>query len=208
MTSLGNPQLLMRQYLGETIFFQALEFRSIFMAEFIAFDLNSEVAGPFVIATFEAMRRIGVNVRPFLEKHSLDTVKPDTWVNLQKFLDLLKDIKENSGNFFSLISLGKIAPEVSDLSHIKSIKDIFEFLNTGYLMSHRGGDIGEYITEFLGEHHIRITARNPYPSDFDYGLLWGAAKMFAPESSFVKVVRAESPCRLKGNDRCIYDITW
>jgi hypothetical protein len=81
-------------------------------------------------------------------------------------------------------------------------------MNDGYHLNHRGGEIGNYFTEILSENHIRVTAENPYPSDFDYGLVWGVAKAFCPQGTFVKVVRAESPCRLKGNDRCIYDITW
>jgi hypothetical protein len=53
-----------------------------------------------------------------------------------------------------------------------------------------------------------MTCNNPYPSDFDYGIIYGFVRRFLPKGSDFVVQRKESPCRQKGDDMCIYDVTW
>jgi hypothetical protein len=92
---------------------------------------------------------------------------------------------------------------------IDSIETALTALNEAYQMNHRGGDIGSYESEVVGPHHIKVVCRNPYPSDFDYGLLYGLVRRFRPAGvAFRVIVDEQAPSRKKGADSCTYHIYW
>jgi hypothetical protein len=179
------------------------------MTNKIKYDMNAEVTAKLPLGVFEVLRRLGVDPQPFIERHNLENLQADSWLPISDYLALLEDVQKNANNYYTLISVGSKIPELADkMPETFTLQDLFRNMNDSYHINHRNGEIGNYFVEFLAENHIRVIAQNPYPSDFDYGLVWGGAKYFAPKGTFVKVVRAESPSRLKGDDHCIYDITW
>jgi hypothetical protein len=47
----------------------------------------------------------------------------------------------------------------------------------------------EYQVTDLGDHHLRITNRSPYPNDALYGFIWGVIKHFkSPATHFTVTV--------------------
>jgi hypothetical protein len=67
--------------------------------------------------------------------------------------------------------------------------------------------IGHYgYLPVAGENRIVSTCRNPYPCDFDLGILTAMAKRFAPDAT-VDHVEGET-CRKSGADECTYVVTW
>jgi hypothetical protein len=76
-------------------------------------------------------------------------------------------------------------------------------------MNHRGGEIGRYGFTKTAERKGVMDCRNPYPCDFDQGILEAIVRRFMPAGS-VPTIRhdASKPCRAKQGDSCTYQISW
>ena len=55
-----------------------------------------------------------------------------------------------------------------------------------YHMNHRNGIIGDYKFEKTSDTSAKIICTNPYPDEFDKGIITTMARRFAPEKSFPK----------------------
>lgn len=78
-----------------------------------------------------------------------------------------------------------------------------------YHLNHRGGEIGSYKYQSTGPKSGKLVCHNPYPSDFDQGIITAAARKFAPPGVFPAVKLDETaPTRKKGADACTFLITW
>jgi hypothetical protein len=54
-----------------------------------------------------------------------------------------------------------------------------------------------------------MVCHNPYPSDFDQGIIYAVARKFAPKGDFPSVKLDETaPTRKKGGDSCTFLVTW
>ncbi|MEM6529549.1 MAG: hypothetical protein AAF653_14725, partial [Chloroflexota bacterium] len=134
---------------------------------------------------------------------------PDRWYSQQDQLNILKEVSA-----FGLLSLVAVGMQIPDKAafppDIKSVEDGLNLLNQAYRMNHRGGAIGEYRYEPAGERSGKMIARNPYPSDFDYGLIYKMVQKFRPADStrFYVELDADVPTRKNGADSCTYLIVW
>ncbi len=177
------------------------------MAQFIAHDPNVEVVGAVILS---AIAHLKSDVVPLLEKHGIFDVQPDRWYPQQAFLDALRDIQEGWSFGNSTVDLMSIGMRIPDNAvwppDVNSVEDALESIEVAYQLNHRGGEIGHYEIEFAEPHHIRMVCDNPYPSDFDYGIIYRTVKKFSPKGQTFQVQRADSPSRLKGDDYCVYDI--
>jgi hypothetical protein len=78
-----------------------------------------------------------------------------------------------------------------------------------YHMNHRNGEIGEYKYEKTGERSAKITCTNPYPDEFDKGLIFQMGRKFAPAGAAVAIKYDETkPNRSKGSDSTTYLVSW
>ena len=70
--------------------------------------------------------------------------------------------------------------------------------------------IGHYGYEKAGETSAVMTCGNPYPCDFDRGIIDAMARAFKPaDSLFIKVRHDDTqPCRKNGADACTYRVQW
>ena len=76
-------------------------------------------------------------------------------------------------------------------------------------MNHRGGEIGHYNHKSYGPNKATIECANPYPCDFDRGIIEAMATRFKPNGAIVKVQHdASKPCRKNGADSCTYQVSW
>ncbi len=177
------------------------------MAQFIAHDPNVEVVGAVILS---AIAHLKSDVVPLLEKHGINDVQSDRWYPQQAFLDVLRDIQEGWSFGSSTVDLMSIGMRIPDNAvwpdDVNSVEEALDSIEMAYQLNHRGGDIGHYKIEFAEPHHIRIVCDNPYPSDFDYGIIYRTVKKFSPKGQTFQVQRADSPSRLKGDEICIYDI--
>ncbi|MCD4685163.1 MAG: hypothetical protein K8S97_04420 [Anaerolineae bacterium] len=176
------------------------------MVEFVAFDPQVEVKGAALLATLAG---VDIDVTPILERHGITDVSTDHWYPQQAWLDVLKNISHLPAlGTLGLVSIGMRIPENADWPEgIDSIEAALNSIDVAYQMNHRNGAIGSYRAERISDSLIRVTCENPYPSDFDYGIVYGVIKCFVPDESQFTVERAESPNRQAGDDACVYNVT-
>ena len=70
--------------------------------------------------------------------------------------------------------------------------------------------IRNYRYKLIDDKKVEMTCDNPYPCDFDRGIIYSMAKRFKPENTyFVKGEHEkELYCREKGDKHCSYIISW
>ncbi len=177
---------------------------------FESFDLNAEVIGQNMSAFVECINKD--HILPFLEKHGLSQIDPQTWYPLQDWLNVLNDMLDAGGAMFDFVSVGmKIAdtavypPEVEGLP----FADFVMMIPQVYQMQHRHGDVGEEQARQLGDQHLQLYMRTPYPDDLAYGVVWGMARRFLPPGTHFVIAYDEAEPRCdQGGDHTILDIQW
>jgi hypothetical protein len=178
------------------------------MAQFIAFDPKVEAIGQAVMASLAGM---GEAAKPFLKAHGLDDIQLAQWYLQQNWLDFLKDLADKKINAMpDMVSIGLKIPENALFPpEINSIPTALTALDVAYHMNHRNGEIGHYRAEVIGDSAIDMVCENPYPCDFDYGIIYGMVRRFRPTGvPFTVRHDDEAPCRKKGGDSCTYHVTW
>jgi hypothetical protein len=173
------------------------------MAEFVAFDSRVESKGAAILAT---LKGLPFDIEPVLSAHGLSPLDPDGWYPQQSWLDALRAISQLPGvSSLELVSIGMKIPETADWPpNVTTLDEALFSIDVAYHLNHRGGEIGYYKAERIDDQTIRVTCHNPFPSDLDYGIVYGVARMFRLQGKEFFVDRADSPSRKKGDDRCVY----
>jgi len=180
------------------------------MAQFKAFSSGVEVNGETVLSVLEAMDVFRVQAEKILEKHGVINPEIGKWYNQQAWLNAFKYIADEIGPN-TLYSIGRKVPENAQFPpDIDSIEKALGAIDVAYNMNHRGGEIGHYSFESTGAKSATITCNNPYPCDFDSGIIESMAKKFQPADSIMVMVSHDTTasCRKTGADSCIYKISW
>lgn len=179
------------------------------MAQFQAFEPQTEVGGASILLLVDAMGTFKRLATSILERNGIHEIDRNKWYPLQAYLDAYREIYEQIGER-TLKSIGKQVPDkVHWTSDIDSIEGALISINAAYNLNHRGGNIGYYRYEKAGERSAKIVCCNPYPCVFDMGLIEAVGNKFAPPGSRVRVTH-ETPdvCRSKGGDVCTYSVRW
>jgi len=124
---------------------------------------------------------------------------------------MFKEVAQPSVNaMMDLVAIGMKIPETAVFPPgINSIEIALNVLNDAYHMNHRNGEIGSYDAVKVGEQHYKMVCRNPYPTDFDYGIIYGLVRRFCPlNTRFTVTVDETAPNRQKGADSTTYIVTW
>jgi len=152
------------------------------MSEFIPFDKNVEVSGKMVITAVnsfpEFQKEIGL--RLFEESGIRFPLKEDNWYDQSIFLSALKNIAKEFGEH-KLFEIGKLMPlKVILPSNVNTLEKAMKYINKAYHANHRNGDIGVYEFISFDREYNKITmrCRNPYPCDFDAGIITSIARKF------------------------------
>lgn len=174
------------------------------MAEYTSFDPHVEVLGRVLLSWLHGTEG---EIAGALAAHGIEDVQPDRWYPLQDALDALKEFGQSA----NLVSMGQhiIEHAIFPEDQMTDLVTALTAIDQAYHMNHRNGEIGSYRAEVIGDQHITIVAENPYPSDFDYGLIWAIATRFLPpRSDLVLELDLSAPTRQQGADSCTYHITW
>jgi hypothetical protein len=148
-------------------------------------------------------------------------IDPDSWYSQDAWLAAYEAIAKEVG-INSLYSIGKAIVEVTQIpKHVNDIHAGLSSLDIIYHLNHRkngrimfnpdNGEmlpgIGNYkFQPMANEKCIVMVCDNPYPCDFDRGLVTGLAGRFEPQSSTRH--DNDAPCRKKGADSCTYIVRW
>lgn len=188
-------------------------------------DVNGESLG----ATLDAFKQYPAIVTKYLVQYALVKVtngKPEAidrsgWYPLDKWLACYHAIAKDVG-LNSLYTIGKKIPENATFPpHVNSIVAALGSLNIAYHMNHRKNGapmfdpatgtlltgIGEVRTAIKeNERRAVVVMDNPYPCEFDRGLITALANRFEPMAKTVHDNGA--PCRKKGDSTCTYIVSW
>ena len=173
------------------------------MSQFIAFSPSVEVSGEVLQSWLEGTEG---KIKPYLKSYGLEVVQPGLWYPQQIALNALRDFADSG----SLFNAGLLISEVTSFPpYVDDIWSALESLDEAYHLNHRNGQIGSYEINRYNSHAVDVIAENPYPCEFDFGLLYHMAHRFEPKNSQVSVLHDRNePCRKKGDHTCTYHITW
>lgn len=194
------------------------------MAQFKAFAAGVEVNGETVFSVVDGMGAFKAMALSVLAQNGIAQPQAGQWYSQQAWLDSFRAISEKVGPG-TLFLIGRKIPENAQFPPgIDSIEKALQAIDVAYHMNHRlSGEqlfdpqtgvmkegIGHYKYAQLERKKARITCNNPYPCDFDKGIIDAMAKRFKPSASvLVKVSHDDSaPCRKKGADSCTYSVEW
>jgi len=179
------------------------------MATFKAFAAGVEVNGETVLSVIDGMGPYKQNGEQILRDNGINDAQAGKWYPQQAWLNAFKSISEKIG-VATLLAIGKTIPENAQWPpQIDTIEKALGSIDMAYHMNHRGGDIGSYKFESTGTNSGKMICNNPYPSEFDQGIIFAVARKFAPKSVFPSVKLDEhSPTRKNGADSCTFLVTW
>lgn len=192
------------------------------MAQFKALHPDVEVNGQTVLSVVNGlgeMKNMGLRI---LKRNNIHDPEPDKWYSQQDWLNAFKYFAEKVGPN-TLFLIGSSIPENADFPpDIDNIEKAMSILDMAYHMNHRlNGNrlfnrkngqivegIGHYLYKKIDDGKVKIICNNPYPCDFDMGIIDAMAKKFKYEGSFPKLVHADGSCRKNGDDHCSYIVSW
>lgn len=179
------------------------------MKVFVASSSKVEVNGETVYAIVDGVGGFKAKALKILEDNGISDPKAGLWFSQQAWLNAFKTIAEQIGNS-TLYAIGQKIPENAKFPpEINDIHKALSAIDVAYQMNHRNGSIGHYVYEKTGERSVKFTCTNPYPDEFDKGIIVAMAKKFKPPIANLKVVIDESqPIRMKGGDSTTFLVTW
>ncbi len=177
-----------------------------------AFDPDTEVSGQAMLALIECV--VADEITPILQKHHIDrdSLKPEDWYPLQRWLDVLSDImaQKDFQSTLNLVDIGRTYAQTAYLpDDINSLEDALIAINDTHQLNHRNGYAGEMMMIIMGPGHLQVVDHTPYPENFTYGMIYGLAHRFRGKD-VIPIVRHddEQPCRKQGDDSCTFDVIW
>lgn len=179
------------------------------MAQFEQFAPDVEVNGETVLTTVncfpEYMRFLAVKM---LESHGIKDPEPGEWYSQKAWLDSFKDINEKYGSN-TLFEIGKGIPANAKFPpEVDNIEKALSAIDIAYHMNHRNGDIGYYkvVSNDPAKRTIIMQCKNPYPCDFDRGIITTMGRKF--QSSIKVELVPNKPSRKEGADDSWYIVTY
>ncbi len=179
------------------------------MAEYKAFAEGVEVRSEVILSFVEVMGAFRRLAESILQEHGIPDLQPDAWYPQQAWLDSFKAITERIGVKTLYVMARQIPISASISPEIDSLEKAFFELDKAYRESHRGGDVGHYIFVKTGDRTGQVKTLNPYPCDFDRGLLDSLARRFEPDNPYLEVTHLDSaPCKQRGAESCTFNLCW
>lgn len=152
---------------------------------------------------------LGEDAIPILKKHNLYPLEYEQWYMQQDWLNAFSELSER--DFMNLVAIGmKIPDSAAWPPDVKTVHDALASIDVAYHMNHRKGEIGNYSYDPTGSTSGKMVCDNPYPSDFDYGIIYRTVQKFIHEDhdGFVIRVDQSAPTRKLGGNSCTYLISW
>lgn len=179
------------------------------MKTFVASSSKVEVNGETIYSIVDGMGAFKTSAIKLLSENGIIEVKPGQWYNQQSWLNAFKTISEKVGNA-TLFNIGIAIPENAKFPpEIKEAHQALGAIDIAYRMNHRGGEIGSYKYSKTGEKSAVVVCNNPYPDEFDRGLITAMCRKFLPQGTLVTVaIDAAKPSRSKGGDSTTYNVSW
>jgi hypothetical protein len=180
------------------------------MAQFIAFAPGIQVNGETVLSIVEGMGTFKDKAVKILSDNGIKNPTPGAWYPQQSWLNAFKTIAESVGAS-TLYMIGKKIPENAKFPPaIDNLEKALGSIDVAYHMNHTTGNIGTYKLAEYKEKAARMVCENPYPCEFDRGIIETMCQRFKPKGSIIVQVKHDDakPCRKKGASSCSYLVSW
>ena len=179
------------------------------MAQFKCFENGVQVNGETVLAIVNGMGVFKTKALEILKNNGIDNPQSGQWYSQQDWLNAFKEIAEKLGDA-TLYQIGTKIPESAQFPpEIDSIEKALSAIDIAYHMNHQKGEIGNYQFTLTDSNSGKFVCNNPYPCEFDRGIIYSMSQRFKPAGSIPSIKHDDSePCRKKGNDSCTYLVTW
>ncbi len=182
------------------------------MAQFIPFAPHVEVNGQTILSFVNAIPTYKEAMLGILDKNNLTNIKNELWYSQKAWLNAFREINDKFGAN-TLFAIGKAIPESAIFPpEIKNLKSALDVINVAYHMNHQGGEIGYYklLSYDANACLAFMECRNPYPSEFDRGIITTMARKFKPREAHIISVELDTkkPSRLNGAESCTYFVKW
>lgn len=137
-----------------------------------------EVDGRTVLAVSSGMLVASV-ARELLESCGLSVVESTAWYPQQAWLDVYRKIHDCLGAD-TLYSIGRRIPYSAEFpdEQMFDVPSALQAIDVAYHKAHRGGEIGHYKFIERGLDHYEVHCDNPYPNQFDIGLISSLVERF------------------------------
>ena len=178
------------------------------MAQFQAFAQGVQVNGETVLSVVNGMGAFKNTGMTVLAGNGIPNPQAGEWYPQQSWLNAFKEIADKVGGK-TLQIIGQAIPSSAKWPPaVDTVEKALSSIDIAYHMNHRGGEIGYYKFESTGPNSGKMVCKNPYPSDFDFGIIYAVARKFAPSGTATVEFDSTAPCRKSGADSCTYLVTW
>jgi hypothetical protein len=165
-----------------------------------------QVDGRTVLSVISGMmiRSVGLEL---LRREGLSELTPDGWFSQQAWLNVFRAISERLGPD-TLYSIGYRIPYSAEFPSemMKDVATALESIDIAYHHAHRNGEIGCYEYSQIVDGTYQIRCNNPYPCDFDQGIISSLVERFRG-SQVYSVTHVPGACRKLGGAECRYQVT-
>ena len=173
-------------------------------------DPHAETLGIHFIAFFQNLQDF--QTRPIMEKHGLVDIQRDQWIPTRKMMYALNDLAQDPDFMAGLVAIGiEIGKRIVFPQENPTLEEAITGWNASYHAVHRNGDVGQKLAEKMGEKHYRVTLTDPFPDDFNYGILYGfALRCLPPHTDFTIFYDPAVTPRDRGGDqgRTVIHVRW
>ena len=179
------------------------------MAQFYALAPGVEVNGAAVLSVVRGMVAFEDMALGILAAHGIVAPKEGEWYPQQAWLDAFREIAERIGGS-TLKTIGRSIPNTALWPpDVDTIEKALASIDVAYHLNHRGGEIGHYVLVETAPRSAKMVCGNPYPCQFDLGIIEATAKKFAPRGVSPLVRHDDTQeCRNTGGESCTYNISW
>lgn len=168
-----------------------------------------EVNGETIYSIVDGMGVFKNKALKILAENGIENPLPGQWYSQQDWLNSFKTISENVGDL-TLFNIGIKIPENANFpSEIENVHKALSSIDVAFQMNHKGGSIGYYKYHKTGEDSAVIVCDNPYPDEFDKGIITAMCRKFANNTTKIKVqIDKTKETRANGGDSTTYIISW
>jgi hypothetical protein len=193
------------------------------LSVFVALADGVEVSGQHILSMVNCLGNHREKAVLILEEHGITGLEPRKWYSQQTWLDCFKLIVAPfHRNTLTLLGR-KITENAIFPPEINVIGLALQSIDWAYHLHHRldGVVMMDYVSgkmhEGIGHYYFEETAPNkaviicndPYPCDYDRGIIDSIAFRFRPNGSHPKVTHDSADhCRNNGGDFCTYIVEW
>jgi hypothetical protein len=178
----------------------------------------------FTASGFRLLPSVGLR---YLQRHGLARIgpdgkpklEPDEWYSQEKWLACFEAIYREVGANTTMEMGRQLGTHYPVTPDVRDVHGALRWLDHGFHMAHRKrgkvmfdaatGQMAEGIGHYgycrEGDRLVRSLCDNPYPCDFDYGILLGLSQRFNPKA---RVAHEGDSCRKNGLASCTYLISW